>query len=217
MAEATIETGGAADAAANLEALRALESARTKEIAQLHFAMVMGALTLWGAADAWVAVSDLMIARVVVVANALIAALVVTSVLHEWGHFAGARLSGAVSPVLEKPVKYFFMFDFKFDENDSRQFVWMSWGGILTPWLVVVLVLLLVPLDTVGRVVLLAAFVARAAQVSLFEVPVTLRALRGGDPRAELGKELKAGFGRSRSLGNMIGVAVGALVLLGFQ
>ena len=87
-----------------------------------------------------------------------------------------------------------------FDRNDTRQFLWMSWGGIVAPWALVALVLWLVPLANFGRVVLLAVFVTRAVQVSVFEVPVALRAMRGGDPRAELGKQLRAGFKRSRVL-----------------
>ena len=181
-----------------------------KKVGSLHFVMVMGALTLWGAADAWAVQSGWGLAQLVAVANALIAGTVVTGVLHEWGHFTGARLSGAVSPALKEPVRHFFMFDFSFEKNDTRQFLWMSLGGILVPWLLVLATLALVPMDTAARAMLLAVFAARAVQVSLFEVPVTLRASQGGDPREELGRQLKSGFQSSR----YIGVAVGALVFL---
>ncbi len=207
MATATTD---ASNAPVDAELQRAKDRANMKSIASLHFVMVMGALTLWGAADAWATVSGWGLAQAAALANAVIAAVVITNTLHEWGHYTGARLSGSVAPVLEKPVKHFFMFNFSFEENDARQFLWMSWGGILAPWLLVLATALLVPIDTASRAMLLAVFVARAVQVSVFEVPVALRAGRGGDPREELGRELKTGFGRSR----WIGVAAGVLVWL---
>jgi hypothetical protein len=179
-------------------------------VAGLHFVMVMGALTLWGAADAWATVTDWSIAWVAAIANAVIAAYVIAGTLHEWGHYTGARLAGAHAPALEKPVRYFFMFNFSFDRNDTRQFLWMSWGGIIVPWLLVLLTAASIPIDNSSRAMLLAAFVTRAVQVSLFEVPVASRASRGGDPREELGRQLKAGFQTSR----YAGVAIGALVWL---
>ncbi|MDJ0853332.1 MAG: hypothetical protein QNK04_33620 [Myxococcota bacterium] len=194
--------------AADPELARQMDRAHLKSVATLHFVMVMGALTLWGAADAWAEASGWALAHAAALANAVIAGLVIANTLHEWGHFAGARLSGSASPVMEKPVKYFFMFNFPFEQNDSRQFAWMSWGGILTPWLLVLLVALLVPIDTASRALLLAVFVTRAVQVSVFEVPVVQRASRGGDPREELGRQLEAGFATSR----YVGLAVGALV-----
>jgi hypothetical protein len=191
-------------------AARAKDLANLRSVAALHFVMVMGALTLWGAADAWAEVSGWALAQGVAIANAVIAGVVLANTLHEWGHFAGARLSGSDARVLKKPVKYFFMFDFSFDRNDVRQFLWMSWGGILVPWVLVLAAVLLVPIDNASRATLLAVLVARAVQVSVFEVPVVRRTQRGGEPRVELGRELKTGFARSR----WAGVAVGALVFL---
>jgi hypothetical protein len=188
----------------------AIDRARMRTVAALHFVMAMGALTLWGAADAWAVASGWGLAQAAAIANAIIAATIITSILHEWGHFAGARLSGSVAPVLEKPVRYFFMFDFKFEHNDPRQFLWMSAGGILTPWLLVLATPLLVPIDSASRAMLLAAFVTRAVQVSVFEVPVFLRTQGGGQPRDELGRQIKSGFATSR----YTGIAVGALVWL---
>ncbi len=189
---------------------RARDRARIKRIGALHFVMAMGALTLWGAADAWAAASGWALAQGAAIANAVIAGTVLTGILHEWGHFAGARLSGASSPVRKEPVKYFFMFDFQFEENDERQFLWMSLGGILVPWLLVAATLALVPIDAASRAMLLAVFVTRAVQVSLFEVPVVMRTWQGGEPRKELGRQLKEGFAKSR----WWGLAAGALVYL---
>jgi hypothetical protein len=186
------------------------DRANLRSVATLHFVMVMGALTLWGAADAWAVASGWGLAWGVAIANAIIAATIVASTLHEWGHFAGARLSGSAAPVLKKPVRYFFMFNFLFEHNDKRQFLWMSAGGILVPWLLVLATPLLVPIDNASRAMLFAAFVTRAVQVSVFEVPVFLRTQGGGEPRDELGRQIKSGFATSR----YAGIAVGALVWL---
>lgn len=188
----------------------AKDRANLRQIAVLHAGAVMAALTLWGAADAWATVSGWGLATFAALANAVIAGFVISSILHEWGHFAGARLSGSVSPVLEKPVRYVFMFNFSFEKNDTRQFLWMSWGGILVPWALALLTLLWVPIDTASRALLLATFVTRAVQISMFEVPVVMRARNGGEPRAELGRQLEGGFLRGR----YVGLAVGALVWL---
>lgn len=189
---------------------READLANLRNVATIHAVMLLGALTLWGAADAWAVATDWGLAWFVALANAVIAGHVVASTLHEWGHFAGARLSGSVSPVLKEPVRYFFMFNFSFDENDRRQFLWMSWGGILVPWALVLLAPALLPIDNPSRAMLLAVLVTRAVQVSAFEVPVVMRTRAGGDPREELGRELQAGFGASRT----VGVVVGAMVWL---
>lgn len=211
MAEATQETAPAQAPAAEPAFDREVDVARMKKIGTQHFVAVMAAITLWGAADAWAAASGWGLAWIVAMVNAVIAGVVITSTLHEWGHFAGARLSGAHAPVLEKPNNYFFMFNFDFERSDQRQFVWMSWGGILVPWLLVLATLAWVPIDNVSRAMLLAVFVSQAVAVSVFELPVVLRAQGGADPRAELGRQLKEGFLKK---GRYYGYAVGALVWL---
>lgn len=211
MAEATLDT----DHAALQDAARALDRARMQQIGSFHFALVMGALTLWGAAETWAQVTGWGIAQLAAVANAVVAGFVIASTTHEWGHFAGARLAGAVSPVLEEPRRHFFMFDFAMDQNDARQFLSMSWGGILAPWGAVLLVLLFVPLSIASGAVLCATLVWRAAAAGAFEVPVVLGTRRGGDPGAELGKRVaEGGLPWSRKVGAVAGAAWLALIWL---
>jgi hypothetical protein len=207
---ATETTGAASDVAAAARERRK-ELASLRRTGALHFAMVTSAITLWGAADAWAVASGWGLAWAVAVANALVAAAVVTGVVHEWAHYAGARLAGAAARVFEEPVRYFFLFDFCFERNDRRQFLWMSWGGILAPWLLVLLTALCVPIDNASRAMLVAAFVARAVQIGVFEVPVALRTAQGAEPRAELGRRVKAG---GLVHARWLGLAAGALVWL---
>jgi len=212
MAETTMDAN---QAAALAKMQRDFDNARMRQIGGFHFAMVMGALTMWGAAVTWAQVTGWAVAELVAVANALIAAFVLQSTLHEWGHFAGARLAGAESPVLEEPRKHFFMFDFAMDKNDLRQFLWMSWGGILAPWAVALLVAAALPLSILSVQVLLATLVMKAVGVAIFEVPIARAAAQSGEPGAELAKQVAAGgLTRGRNIGTVVGLALFALLLM---
>ena len=212
MSEATMD---ATEVAALQEAARKFDRCRMKQIGSYHFAMVFGALTLWGAALTWAQVTGSTLAQIVAVANAFVAAYVISSTIHEWGHFTGARLSGAKSPVRDKPLRHFFMFDFAMEENDLRQFTWMSWGGIIAPWVAVFLALVFVPLGTLSGAVLVSTLIAKAAGAGLFEIPVVTGAAVSGDPGAELSKATMTGTletaGRN---GKWIGLAAFVLIWL---
>lgn len=190
----------------DLEAERAADTKNLKSVGMIHLVVVMAAITLWGAADNWSTTTGWGLAWVVAMVNAGLAAQVIANVVHEWGHYAGACLAGARTQAFDKPVGYYFMFNFPFDQNDRRQFLWMSWGGILAPWLLVVLALVCIPIDSASRALFLAMFVTRAVQVSLFEVPVVRRTARGGDPQKELEQQLIGGFEQSRKWGLAVGV-----------
>lgn len=212
MAEATMDP---TEVAALKDAAREFDRAGIMKLGSFHFAMVMGALTMWGAAETWAQLTGWGIAQFAAVANALVAGFVVASTIHEWGHFTGARLSGAVSPVLDQARGHFFMFDFPFDQNDTRQFTWMSWGGILAPWLAVVLAWILVPLGLLGGKVLLATLVMKAVAAGAFEVPIVRAAGLSGEPAAELTKHVTAGtLPRSRHVGMAVGAAFFVLLWL---
>ena len=68
-AEATIETDATPDPEALREFAAKLDRANMKKIGAFHFALVMGALTLWGAGVAWAQVTGWVIAEVAAVAN----------------------------------------------------------------------------------------------------------------------------------------------------
>ena len=71
MSEATVDPNPAAEAAALRDLARDLDRAHIKQIGSLHFAMVMGVITMWGAAEAWAQVSGWGIAQFASIANAL--------------------------------------------------------------------------------------------------------------------------------------------------
>ncbi len=210
------EAGTAPDPAAMRAFAAKLDRANLKKVGALHFAMVMGALTLWGAAVAWALTTGWVIAEVAAVANAVIAGTVIASTLHEWGHFTGARLADAPSPVLETPRNYYFMFDFKMADADLRQFTWMSWGGILAPWVLVIAALFFVPVGVTSGAALIATLVAKATAASHFEVPIVREANACGDHAAAFGRGIAGGLEKSGRVGNLTGLAVFALLVLAF-
>lgn len=181
---------------------------RLRSIGAKHFAAAMAALTLWGAGDLWALSIDLLLADMVSLANAVIAGMVLAFLFHEWGHFTGARLSGAFSPVLKQPVS-FFMFNFKFERNSRNQFLAMSMGGPTANWLLVILIYVLIPSDNATRILLLAVVTGVAINVSIFEIPVIFRTLAGGDPQSELQNQLDS---RAPAVGRNTGIAASAII-----
>ncbi len=180
---------------------------RLRKIAIRHSAYVLAAFTLWGAADAWAASSGWMLASLVALLNAVFAGTAIAYITHEWGHFGGARLSGAVSPVAKEPVS-FFMFTFKDDLNTRGQFLTMSAGGPAANWTLFLMMYLMLPLDTASQGLFLATIFAIAVSVSVFEFPVMRRVMYGDDPAETVSQ-------RSREVGNKprnIGIIAGALL-----
>ncbi len=183
---------------------------RLKHVATYHGIAGLALITLWAAADAWYATTGLLIANIISVLNALVAGAYLAALFHEWGHFAGARIAGAYSPIVRK-VKNQFMFGFSFDKNNTSQFLSMSIGGPVANWLLVLIVFMMVPMDNPGRVALLAMAIAKAISVCVFEVPIMLRTWQGGEPKAELDEQLENGSSES---GQLIGYTVGTLFWL---
>lgn len=181
---------------------------RFKRVGRIHGLVFLGAITLWGAADAWAVQTDLLLAQCIAVVNAFVAATILAIQFHEWGHFAGARLSGSYSPLVREPRANGFIFGFIFEKNSREQFLAMSIGGPAGNWLLFVLILMLVPIDSWGRAMLAAVALARAISVSVFEVPIILRTLRGGDPQEELNVAVNDGSGDK---GQVIGYGTGVI------
>ncbi len=182
---------------------------RMRRIGSWHATAVLVALTLYGAADWWANQSGMVLAHIVALGNAFVAGSVISSLVHEWGHLLGARLSGAKSPVAPKPIRFYFMFNFDMTNNSVKQFTWMSLGGIVANWVLVVVLLLLVPIDTWAGALLIATALGKAVNVAVFEVPIVLRTQESGEADEELQAQLK-----DPGLQRIPGLIVGALAWL---
>jgi len=152
----------------------------------VHALAAMVVLSMWGAADAWQRVSGLFMAGAVSVANAFLAGFVLSTLVHEWGHLAGARLAGARYTIPARPG--WFVFNFDFAKNTPGQFLAMSWGGQAGGVLAVLLLWYAVPLDTAGRAMLVSAAIGAAVFAAGIEWPVMRRVRAGGRPQEELAK-----------------------------
>ena len=178
------ETDAAGIRAQNLENL--------KKVGTVHFVAVVAALTLFGAANAWALSSGLALALVVSVAAAYIAGTVLSGITHEYGHYSGAVLAGSPHKVLEQPVRYFFMFNFDMKEGTTRQALWMSWGGLLGSWLLVVGLFLLLPMDGWASAALIATVLGNAVNASIFELPVIRQTRQTGEFKKTLYSRLES-------------------------
>lgn len=188
--------------------MKAEEKKKLVNVGQKHAAFVLGSLSLWGVSDYWAAESELILALGLALINSVVAGTIIASILHEWGHFLGARLSGSNAPLLEKTFSFFF-FNFKDEGNTKSQFLQMSLGGPLANWSLVIGVFFLLPLETWSQILLIATMLSIAVSVSIFEVPIMLR-LRDGEPSVIIQRRLEEAGSKPRNIGIVAG-ALGAL------
>ena len=181
---------------------------RLKNAASRHGLVALGLFLGFAAADSWYQVTGLGLASAVSVITALVAGAWLSSIFHEWGHFAGARVAKSYSPIVPD-VRGIFMFGFNHSKNSRNQFLSMSLGGSVANWLLVLMVFFLIPMDSLGRGALLAMTFAKAVSVALFELPIVARVMSGKDSEASIDEALRNGSG---DRGTVLGYLSGAVV-----
>lgn len=97
---------------------------------------------------------------------------------HEWGHYAAARWAGA-RVVPARGAGSLFLFRFDCEAGDRRQFLAMSAGGFVASAVAVVLLLALLPLDTLSGRIALGLVALGVLATLVLEVPVAWRVARG--------------------------------------
>lgn len=145
-----------------------------------HGGALFISLAAWAAGDAWFLLTGLGLAAVYSVLAGFVFALVWSHVFHEWGHFLGARLSGAGSVVKAEPAP--LMFDFDYAGSNQHQFLRMSMGGTLGNLAFIAFVALALPLDSHARAMVMATALGMLAYVAVVEFPVIRRVAAGGQP-----------------------------------
>ena len=187
------------------------DGAPVAKLAQRDGGIALAALSLFAAADAWHAVSGLGLAAVLSVLDAVVVGVVLGSLAHEWGHFAGARLSGGIAPT--RGIRSLFpIFDLDLQKSDPSVFRAMSVGGNLGHWAVVVAVLAFLPLDGPARVALLASTFGFAVSASTTEFPIIGRAFSGASPVESFRGLTGAKLRRDRWIGAAAGVLLFAIL-----
>ena len=110
--------------------------------------VVLAALSLFAAADAWYEITGLRFAAVLSALDGILVGALITALIHEWGHFAGARWSGAIAPLGKPSSLPLFVFDM--ERNEPSQFQAMSVGGNTAHWLTFLVLCLALPIETAG-------------------------------------------------------------------
>jgi hypothetical protein len=174
-------------------------------------AIVSALLSLFAAAEAWAATSELALATLLSVVDGLLVGAAIAGLLHEWGHFAGARLAGGHAPL--KPIRGFLpIFAFDYKNNDARAFDWMSIGGNVGDIGVVLLFFVALPLSSPGATALIAGAFGFAVFAGAIEFPVIKNARAGMTGIEALGT-IPKGFFRRYSRWGMVAALVAFVVL----
>ena len=164
-------------------------------LALRDLAIVLSAFSLWAATDSWFQVTGLFFAEVISAANALFVGYLLGAIFHEWGHYAGAKFSKSVAPLLQpKDITSLFRFNFDFLLNNTYQFHCMSFGGWIAHWGVLLLLFMLIPMDTLGRVFLIASLFGFVVFATVIELGILKKTFSGIEPKLALGELSKRNF-----------------------
>ena len=169
--------------------------------------IVFAALTLWAASDAWFQVTGLWAAELLSAADGIFVGYIVAAIAHEWGHYIGARASGArTTRTLPKNLTNLFRFNFDFGSNSSTQFHSMSFGGWIGHWAVLLLACITLPVDTLGRAALVSSLFGFAIFATFVETGVLRKTFRGAEPAQALGELSKKNLLQAGLVGALSGV-----------
>ena len=174
--------------------------------------IVLAALSIWAAAYSWFQFSDLLIAKVLMAADALIVGFIVASLFHEWGHYAGARGSGSNTTRFAGKALSIFRFNFDFEQNTKTQFLWMSYGGQIGHWGILTVLFFSLPHNNLAEIVLLSSIFGFCVFALLVEYKIIWQVLRGMDPLESLKKLTSKKLRTAQMIGGTAGIA--SIILL---
>ena len=139
-------------------------------------------LAIVGGAESWARLTDLAIAQFVLVFLGLIGGVALAALGHEWGHLAGARLSGGHSPI--RPLKAFpQVCRFDFASNSHTSFICMSVGGSVGNWAMTLVLIIVLQLGSMSAQALIAGAVAFSVFISRADFPIIKNARTGMSAR----------------------------------
>ena len=206
MAEATEQVGQSNDAADEI-----VEPGLIGMVLR-DLAVIFAALSIWAAADAWHQVTGLWFAQVLAIGDAIFVGLVLASLFHEWGHYAGSVAAGA--KVCRKAPEgiTFFRFDFDYAENDHRQFHWMTYGGHIFHWSILILLAIALPLDSLSHIALVSSIFGFIVFATVIEYNIVKDTWEGADPGQRLSELGPKDIQQATFIGALSGIfAIAAL------
>lgn len=165
------------DICASPETPRADQSPLLAALA-VHAALVLAALGLGWGFDVWARTSGSVLLSGIAMLVGFGVGLVVVGLLHEWGHYAGAKLSGALAP-RTRATAVFPVFLFDIGRNSTAQFIAMSSGGQIAQW-AITLLFLFAGDDSAAAMGMQAGMLFFAVAASALEMPILIDAVRRG-------------------------------------
>ena len=169
-------------------------------------AIALAALSLWAAADTWYLVSGLGFALAVSVLDAIFVGYILGALFHEWGHYTGAKISGARAPRVKSKGTSLFRFNFDMSANTQRQFHWMSLGGWIFHWGLLAILVLALPFDSIGRIALVSSVFGFILYATFIETGILRKTLGGSDPAETLGQLSAKTFQQAGIVGSVAGL-----------
>lgn len=169
-------------------------------------AIALAALSLWAAADTWYLVSGLGFALAISVLDAIFVGYILGALFHEWGHYTGAKLSGASAPRVKPKGTSLFRFNFDMAANTQRQFHWMSFGGWVFHWGLLAILVLAMPFDSIGRIALVSSVFGFILYATFIETGILRQTLGGSDPAETLGQLSAKTFQQAGIVGSIAGL-----------
>ena len=169
-------------------------------------AIALAALSLWAAADTWYLVSGLGFALAVSVLDAIFVGYILGALFHEWGHYTGAKFSGASAPRVKPKGTSLFRFNFDMATNSQRQFHWMSFGGWVFHWGLLLILVAALPFDSIGRIALVSSVFGFILYATFIETGILRQTLGGSDPAETLGQLSAKTFQQAGIVGSVAGL-----------
>ena len=184
---------------------------RLARLASTHALVFVVALSLFAAADSWGTVTGLGIATVLCVVTGALAGITITTLVHEWFHYLGARYSGAAYDIPDK--QGLFLYNWDFTHNSVRQFLMMSVAGSVGGILALGILWTSVPADSWGRAALQGGAIASVVFAAFIEWPVIRRVRVSRDPLAQMSTIDQRVLSRSFVVSSIAGVLMTAFLV----
>jgi hypothetical protein len=151
-------------------------------------------------------VSGLGFALAISVLDAIFVGYILGALFHEWGHYTGAKLSGASAPRVKPKGTSLFRFNFDMAANTQRQFHWMSFGGWVFHWGLLAILVLAMPFDSIGRIALVSSVFGFILYATFIETGILRQTLGGSDPAETLGQLSAKTFQQAGIVGSVAGL-----------
>ncbi|MDG2046599.1 MAG: hypothetical protein P8J79_05220 [Halioglobus sp.] len=184
---------------------------RLAKLALTHGLIFVVALSLFAAADSWTTITGLGIATVLCIVTGALAGIIITTLVHEWFHYLGARYSGAAYEVPQK--QGLFLYNWDFTHNSVRQFLIMSVAGSVGGILALMILWTSVPADSWGRAALHGGAIASVVFAAVIEWPVIRRVRISRDPLVQMSTIDRRVLSRSFVVSSIAGVLMTLVIV----